>query len=75
MNRVLAQVDYNNKLVSIYTDTDNIYDKEDDDLVKEVSITVRRNLEGYPLAAHLTNKERIEIRDKINEACKQFTGQ
>lgn len=50
------------------------FEAEDEELIKEFKITVRRNLKGYPLAAALSNKQREEIRDKVINACKKVLG-
>jgi len=41
-------------------------------MIVSTRIRVGRNLEGYPLAPGVTNEQRIEIMNKVIEACKTF---
>jgi len=41
-------------------------------MIVSTRIRVGRNLEGYPLAPGVTNAQRIEIMNKVTEACKTF---
>jgi protein-arginine kinase len=41
-------------------------------MIVSTRIRVGRNLEGYPLAPGISNEQRIEIMNRVVEACKTF---
>ena len=48
---------------------------EDSDMVVSTRIRVGRNLEGYPLGPGVTKEQRLEIMDKVTQACSKFEGE
>lgn len=43
-------------------------------MIVSTRIRVGRNLEGYPLGPGISNEQRVEIMNKVVEACKTFPG-
>ena len=43
-------------------------------MIVSTRIRVGRNLEGYPLAPGISNEQRVEIMNRVVEACKTFEG-
>ena len=43
-------------------------------MIRSTRIRVARNLAGYPLGPGMTREQRLEIEQKVIEACKKFTG-
>jgi len=53
-------------------------DQFDEEAAKQIistRIRVARNLAGYPLGPGLSREQRLEIEQKIIEACSKFTGE
>ena len=48
---------------------------EDSDMVVSTRIRVGRNLEGYPLGPGVTKEQRLEIMEKVTQACSKFEGE
>ena len=46
----------------------------DKSLIKSTRIRVGRNLAGYPLGPGISNEQRMEVMQKVVEACNQFEG-
>ena len=46
----------------------------DSSMVNSTRIRVGRNLAGYPLGPGVTKEQRLEIMNKVVQACSQFTG-
>jgi creatine kinase len=46
----------------------------DGTMIKSTRVRVARNLDGYPYAASLTDKQRCEVESKIADGVKKFTG-
>ena len=43
-------------------------------MILSTRIRVGRNLEGYPLGPGITKEQRLEVMNKVVEACSTFTG-
>ena len=43
-------------------------------MILSTRIRVGRNLEGYPLGPGITKEQRLEVMNKVVEACKTFPG-
>jgi len=50
------------------------FSEEDAAMVVSTRIRVGRNLDGYPLGPGVTKEQRLEIMNKVVEACKTFEG-
>jgi arginine kinase len=50
------------------------FSAEDSAMVNSTRIRVGRNLAGYPLGPGVTKAQRIEIMNKVVQACSKFTG-
>ena len=48
--------------------------EEDQKMIKSTRIRVGRNLDGYPLGPGVTKEQRLEIMQKVVEACNTFEG-
>ena len=48
--------------------------EEDKKMIKSTRIRVGRNLDGYPLGPGVTKEQRLEIMNKVVEACNTFEG-
>ena len=46
----------------------------EDEMIISTRIRVARNLEGYPLGGKMTREQRLEVEQKIIEACSTFSG-
>lgn len=50
------------------------FSAEDAAMVNSTRIRVGRNLQGYPLGPGVSKEQRLEIMNKVTEACKTFEG-
>mmetsp|Transcript_22773 Transcript_22773/g.30379 ORF Transcript_22773/g.30379 Transcript_22773/m.30379 type:complete len:86 (+) Transcript_22773:222-479(+) len=50
------------------------FDEEGAKLIRSTRIRVARNIAGYPLGPGLSREQRLEIEQKIIEACNKFDG-
>jgi len=50
------------------------FTEEEASLIKSTRIRVGRNLAGYPLGPGITNEQRIEVMNKVKQACEAFEG-
>ena len=50
------------------------FEKEQSALIKSTRIRVARNLAGYPFGTGMTREQRLEIEQKVIEACNSFEG-
>ena len=50
------------------------FSEEDAAMIKSTRIRVGRNLAGYPLGPGVTKEQRLEIMNKVVEACNKFDG-
>ena len=50
------------------------FSEEDAAMIKSTRIRVGRNLANYPLGPGVTKEQRLEIMNKVVEACKTFEG-
>jgi len=50
------------------------FTEEDSAMVNSTRIRVGRNLDGYPLGPGVTKEQRLEIMNKVVEACNTFEG-
>lgn len=50
------------------------FSPEDEAMVLSTRIRVGRNLEGFPLGPGISREQRLEIEQKVVNACKKFTG-
>ena len=50
------------------------FTEEEAALIKSTRIRVGRNLAGYPLGPGISNEQRMEVMQKVVEACNQFEG-
>jgi hypothetical protein len=51
-----------------------VFSKEDASMVASTRIRVGRNLAGYPLGPGVSKEQRLEIMDKVVQACETFEG-
>ena len=51
------------------------FTEEESKMILSTRIRVGRNLDGYPLGPGVTNKQRLEIMNKVVEACGKFEGE
>lgn len=50
------------------------FSEEDAAMVVSTRIRVGRNLDGYPLGPGVSKEQRLEIMNKVVEACNKFEG-
>lgn len=50
------------------------FSEEEAKLIKSTRIRVGRNLAGYPLGPGITNEQRMEVMEKVKQACDAFDG-
>ena len=50
------------------------FSPEDAAMIKSTRIRVGRNLKGYPLGPGVTKEQRLDIMNKVVEACNKFEG-
>lgn len=50
------------------------FNEEDSAMVNSTRIRVGRNMKGYPLGPGVTKEQRLEIMNKVVEACNTFEG-
>lgn len=51
------------------------FSEEDAKMIVSTRIRVGRNLDGYPLGPGVTKEQRVEIMNKVVEACEKFEGE
>jgi len=50
------------------------FNDKDSAMVNSTRIRVGRNMDGYPLGPGVTKEQRLEIMNKVVEACNTFEG-